>query len=177
MMIALGLLILRLVLGLIFMGHGSQKLFGAFGGHGLVGTRQIMENLGLRPTTFWATIAALGEFVGGLLLVLGLFMPLGALIVIGVMLTAIAKVHWRKGFWNSQGGYEFNLALTAMAVAPGFMGAGAWSLDAVFGFSAPEPLTFLIGLLVLVVLLLVTIPLAAAAEHRSGSLLHRPGHP
>jgi putative oxidoreductase len=107
MMIAVGLLLLHLVLGLIFLGHGSQKLFGLFGGKGLAGTTQMMNSLGLCPARWWALVAALGEFLGGLLLALGLLTRIGAPLIIGVMLVAIGKVHWSKGFWNSQGGIEF----------------------------------------------------------------------
>src|SRR5579859_2105539 len=112
MMIAIGLLLLRLTLGIIFCLHGAQKLFGVFGGYGLSATAQFMDQLGFHPAKWWATTAALAEFVGGLLLVLGLGMPLGALLIIAVMLVAISRVHWSKGFWNSQGGYEYNLVLT-----------------------------------------------------------------
>lgn len=137
MMIAVGLLLLHLVLGLIFLGHGSQKLFGLFGGKGLAGTTQMMNSLALRPAQWWALVGALGEFLGGLLLALGLLTPIGALLIIGVMLVAIGKVHWSKGFWNSQGGIEFPLTLMTMALALGLAGPGAYSLDAVFGINLP----------------------------------------
>lgn len=159
MMMALSLLLLRLVIGLIFVGHGAQKLFGIFGGHGLAGTTQFMSQLGLHPAKGWAIIAALAEFVGGLLLALGLFTPLASLFIIGVMLVAITRVHWNKGFWSSQGGYEYNVVLIALAVVLGLLGAGAYSLDAVFGFFVPEPQIFLYGLLALLILLAVAMVL------------------
>ena len=177
MMIASGLLLLRLVTGLIFVGHGVQKLFGLFGGHGLTGTSQMMTHLGLRPARWWAIVAALGEFIGGLLLAVGFITPVAALLVCGVMLVAIAKVHWSKGFWNSQGGYEYNLVLLAVAVAIGIMGAGQFSLDALFSLNFPEPQTFLIGALVLVVLLAVAIPVGRWIEQHAGTWSGRIRHP
>ncbi len=154
------------------MGHGSQKLFGLFGGKGLAGTTQMMQGLGLHPAEVWAVIAALGEFVGGLLLVAGLFTPVGALLIIGTMLVAIAKVHWNKGFWNAVGGIEFPLVLLAIAVVLGLTGAGAYSLDTIFSVNLSEPLTFVIGLLALVVLLLLAIPIGAWIEEHA-HVLHR----
>jgi putative oxidoreductase len=154
MMIAIGLLLLRLTLGLIFLLHGAQKLFGVFGGCGLAATTQFMNMLGLHPAKWWATIAAWGEFVGGLLL--------AALLVVAVMLVAIMKVHARKGFWNSQGGYEYNLVLSALATVLGLVGAGAFSLDAVFGLGVLSPNLFLLGL-PLLILLAVVVELPASA--------------
>jgi putative oxidoreductase len=162
MMIAIGLLLLRLTLGLIFLLHGAQKLFGVFGGHGLAGTTQFMSMLGLHPAKWWATIAAWGEFVGGLLLVLGLFTPLAALLIIAAMLVAIMKVHASKGFWNSQGGYEYNLVLSALATVLGLVGAGAFSLDAVLGLGGLSPTLFLLGLpLVILLAVVVQRPVSA----------------
>ena len=167
MMIAIGLLLLRLTLGLIFLLHGAQKLFGVFGGHGLAGTTQFMNMLGLHPAKWWATFAAWGEFVGGLLLVLGLFTPLAALLVLAVMLVAILKVHASKGFWNSQGGYEYNLVLSALATVLGLVGAGAFSLDALLGLSALSPNLFLLGLPLLILLgVLVHQPTSAWFQKR-----------
>jgi putative oxidoreductase len=157
---ATGLLLLRLTLGLIFMAHGSQKLFGLFGGRGLHGAQEMMSRLGLQPAPFWGLVVALGEFGGGLLVALGLLTPLAVLLPIGSMLVAIAKVHWSKGFWNGQGGFEFNLTLIMMAVVLGLLGPGTFSLDTLLNFVPPQPWTFVIGLVVLVVLLLILIPLS-----------------
>jgi putative oxidoreductase len=142
----LGLLVLRLVLGLTFMGHGGQKLFGWFSGPGLSGTISMMQRLGARPARLWALAAALAEFGGGLLLALGLFSPLGSLGVIAAMLVAIIQVHWSKGFWNTKGGIEFPLINMAVALALALTGSGSYSLDAVLGTSFPEPATLLVGL-------------------------------
>jgi putative oxidoreductase len=131
----LGLLVLRVVVGLLFMGHGAQKLFGMFGGHGLQGTAGFFEQgLGLRPGKLHASGAGAAEFFGGLLLALGLFTPFAAAALIGTMTVAIATVHWTKGVWSTEGGYEYNAVLMAVAFAVTAVGPGNWSLDHAFGF-------------------------------------------
>jgi putative oxidoreductase len=129
----LGLLVLRLVVGLLFMGHGAQKLWGMFGGHGLAGTGGFFEGLGLRPGRLHASLAGFAEFAGGLLLALGLLTPLAAAMLSAVMLMAISTVHASKGIWATEGGYEYNLVLLAAAFAVSATGAGRWSLDHVLG--------------------------------------------
>ena len=131
----LGLLVLRVVVGLLFVGHGAQKLFGLFGGHGLQGTAGFFEQgLGLRPGKLHATGAGAAEFFGGALLALGLFTPFAAAALIGTMAVAIATVHWSKGVWTTEGGYEYNAVLMAVAFAVTAVGPGNWSLDHQFGF-------------------------------------------
>ena len=125
----LALLILRVAIGAFFIGHGAQKLFGAFGGHGLAGTGRFFESLGMRPGRLHATGAGIAEFAGGLLLVLGLLTPLGAMMIIAVMAVAIMTVHAAKGPWVTDGGYEYNVVLIAGAFALAGAGAGEWSLD------------------------------------------------
>src|SRR5450756_3087774 len=117
MMTALGLLILRLGIGLIIAAHGAQKLFGVWGGPGMTKWAQSVQRLRIRPAQPWAWIAALSEFGGGLLLALGLLSPLGSLSVGGAMLVAIATVHLARGFWAAKGGYEFTLSLITGAAA------------------------------------------------------------
>jgi putative oxidoreductase len=129
----LGLLVLRVVVGALFMGHGAQKLWGVLGGHGLAGTAGFFEALGLRPGRLHATLAGVAEFAGGLLLALGLLTPLAAAVLTAVMLTAIRTVHVSKGLWATEGGYEYNLVLLAAVFALSAVGAGAWSLDHVLG--------------------------------------------
>ncbi len=129
-----GILALRLVLGLVFVGHGTQKAFGAFGGPGLDGAAGFMASLGLKPAKFWAAVAAYGELLGGLLVIFGLLTPLGALLIVASMAVAIAKVHGPKGFWIQNGGYEYNLVLLVAALALAATGAGSLSLDHVLGF-------------------------------------------
>jgi putative oxidoreductase len=126
----LALLVLRVVVGAFFIGHGSQKLFGSFGGHGLAGTSQFMESLGMKPGRLQATAAGLGEFLGGLLLVLGLFTPIGAAMIIGVMTVAILTVHAKNGPWVTNSGWEYNAVLIAVCFAIAGVGAGDYSLDA-----------------------------------------------
>ena len=130
---ALGLLLLRAVFGLTLAAHGAQKLFGSFGGGGPPGTTKFFRSLGFRTPLLMALLAGLGEFVGGLLFAFGLLTPMAALILVVVMLNAIATVHWKKGFFNSAGGYEFNVAIIATAVAITAIGPGRYSLDDVFG--------------------------------------------
>lgn len=186
LMTSVGLLILRLALALIFLGHGAQKLFGLFGGPGLEGTRQLMRHLGVRPAAWWGTILAVTECLAGLLIALGLLTPIGAALIVMVMAVAIAKVHWRKGFWNSQGGYEFNLILAALALVLGIMGAGTFSVDAVlasvFGVRLADAPTFLVAVIVVAAVYLVMTVLGGMLEERreTGSLLPRHarrGHP
>src|SRR3954471_9551968 len=131
----LALFALRLVVGGLFAAHGAQKLFGSLGGHGLAGTGQFFEQLGLRPGRRHATAAGLGEFGGGLLLVLGLFTPLGAAAIIGVMTVAILTVHGAKGWQNTEGGYEYNVVLAVVAFALASAGPGGWSLDHALGLN------------------------------------------
>ena len=131
----IGLLVLRAVLGLIFMAHGSQKTFGWFGGPGPKGTAGFVGGMGFKPAWFWAALVAYGEFLGGVSVLLGLATPLGALLIVSSMTVAIAKVHWTKGFWLANGGYEFNLILIAAAVAVALVGPGSWSLDHVWGIA------------------------------------------
>ncbi len=131
----LGLLILRLVVGLLFAGHGAQKLFGIWGGHGLKATAGFFEQIGLKPGRFHAAAAGAMEFGGGLLLALGLFTPFASAILIAVMTAAVITVHFAKGIWSTNGGYEYNLVLAAASFALAAIGAGAWSLDHAFSFS------------------------------------------
>jgi putative oxidoreductase len=125
----LGLLILRVVVGLLFVGHGAQKLFGIWGGHGLQGTAGFFEAIGLKPGRFHATAAGLMEFAGGALLALGFLTPFAAAALIAVMAAAVISVHFTKGLWATEGGYEYNLVLASAAFALSAIGAGSWSLD------------------------------------------------
>jgi putative oxidoreductase len=127
------LLVLRVVVGGLFAGHGSQKLFGWFGGHGPKGTAAFFESVGLRPGLPFALLAGTAELVGGLLLGFGLFVPVAAFLLIGVMATATAAVHWKNGLWISSGGFEYPLVLATVAFTVAAIGAGTISLDDVFG--------------------------------------------
>jgi len=129
----LALLILRVVVGVLFVGHGAQKLFGAFGGNGLEGTGGMFEHLGLKPGKVHAFNAGAAEFFGGALLALGLLTPIAAVLLIGTMTVAIATVHAAKGPWVTNGGYEYNAVLIAVAATLAGVGPGEWSLDNAFG--------------------------------------------
>jgi putative oxidoreductase len=132
---SVGLLILRLVVGLILAAHGAQKLFGWFGGYGLAGTGQFLEQLGFRPGRLHAAQAGLAEVLGGLFLAAGLLTPVAAAAVVAVMLVAAVSVHLEKGFFAHTGGYEYTLLLGAAALALAFTGPGAISLDEALGLS------------------------------------------
>lgn len=127
----IGITILRVVLGITFMMHGAQKVFGAFGGGGLEGTAKFMTSLGLEPGYLMAVLAGFGEFGGGLLLVVGLFSRFGAFLTAIISLVAMLSVHISKGFFMSGGGYEFTLVLLAASLAVLIEGAGKFSLDRV----------------------------------------------
>jgi putative oxidoreductase len=129
----LALLVLRLVIGLTFAAHGAQKLFGAFGGHGMEGTAGFFEQIGLRPGKLHAWAAGSAEFFGGLAIALGLVTPVAAAALIAVMTAAVITVHVKNGFFATNQGYEFNLALAAALFALAGIGAGGWSLDNAFG--------------------------------------------
>ena len=125
----LGLLVIRVVVGALFAAHGAQKLFGIFGGHGLKGTAGFFEGIGLKPGMVHASFAGLLEFGGGILLALGLVTPFASAALIAVMTAAVITVHAPKGVWVTNGGYEYNLVLGAVAFALAGTGAGTWSLD------------------------------------------------
>jgi putative oxidoreductase len=129
----IALLVLRVIVGGLFAGHGSQKVFGWFGGHGPKGTASFFDGIGLAPALPLALLAGAAELVGGLLFAFGLFVPVAALLLIGVMTTAIASVHWKKGLWVSAGGAEYPLVLSAVAFAVAAIGPGSISLDHALG--------------------------------------------
>jgi len=164
--LSLGLLILRLGVGLTIAAHGAQKLFGWFEGSGLTRLKQGFEKQGFKPVWLWVWLVILGEVGGGVSIVLGFLTPLGAAGVFGAMLMAIFKSHWKNGFWNSKRGLEFPLALLTMAVAIGLTGPGSYSLDALFGLALPETLLLIVlavaAVLVDVVGLIISRPAAIA---------------
>ncbi|MDO3680120.1 DoxX family protein [Paenibacillus ehimensis] len=129
-MLALGLLLIRLVVGLLFIGHGAQKLFGWFGGYGPKGTGGWMESVGIKPGVVMAVLAGLMELLGGVLFAAGLLTPLAAALIAAAMLGAIVKVHGPNGLWSTANGYEYPLVLLVIAIGVALTGAGAYSLDA-----------------------------------------------
>lgn len=165
------LFILRLATGSLLAGHGAQKLFGWFGGRGLRATSEWFATMGFRPAVFWAVLAGVLELGGGLLFALGLFSPLGTLMIAASMLTAIAKVHWPK-VWATTGGFELPLMNLVVVIAVALEGGpGAISLDNVFGIALPLS-AFRIGGLVVILgwlLALFTSTLTAVGESPSTS--------
>ncbi|KQO01154.1 DoxX family protein [Paenibacillus algorifonticola] len=129
-MLDTGLLIIRVVLGLLMVGHGAQKLFGWFGGYGLKGTGGWLDSIGVKPGVLMALAAGLSEAVGGLLFAAGLWTWVGAVLLIIPMIMAIVKVHGANGLWSTQNGYEYNLVLIAVFVGVALTGAGELSIDA-----------------------------------------------
>lgn len=136
----LGLLVLRLAVGVVFAAHGAQKAFGWWDGPGWNGWNAVMERIGFRPTQPWAAISIAAELGGGLLLILGLLTPLAATLVVGQLVVIIIKSHWKNGFWNRANGYEFPLALLGGAIAIGLVGPGSVSLDGLGGLAANDGL-------------------------------------
>jgi len=123
----------RATIGLLFVGHGSQKLFGWFGGGGPEETGQFFEQIGIRPGRWHALSAGAAEAGGGLLFALGAATPLAAAALSTVMITAIKTVHWEKGVWSTGGGYEYNLVLLVTVVGLTENGPGTWSVDGAAG--------------------------------------------
>jgi putative oxidoreductase len=128
-----GLLLLRIVVGALLIGHGTQKLFGWFGGHGLTGVGGWFHSLGFRPGKLMAVVAGLGETVGGALLLLGLLTPLAAAIIVGTLVVA-ASTHLPK-VWNTDGGLELPLTMATVGAMYGFTGPGRYSLDHALGLN------------------------------------------
>jgi putative oxidoreductase len=133
--VTLGLLILRVVMGLTLAAHGSQKLFGWFEGPGRAGTTGMFTKLGFRRPAAMALLAGSAEFFGGLLFAAGLLTPFAAIALIVVMLNAVIIVHWQNGFFATAGGYEYNLAIIAIATAVSAMGPGSDSIDNALGIA------------------------------------------
>ncbi|PZR57341.1 MAG: oxidoreductase [Candidatus Meridianibacter frigidus] len=132
---ALGLLLVRLIIGLGIAIHGSQKLFGWFGGYGITGTGGFMESLGFRPGHIFAMAAGFGEFVGGILTLLGFLGPVGPALIIATMLVAIFTVHIKNGFLAEHKGFEMPLLYIAGALAAAFTPGNTLSLDSAMGIA------------------------------------------
>jgi putative oxidoreductase len=130
---AFGLLLIRVAFGLALGAHGAQKLFGAFGGHGLAGTGGFFETLGFRPGRPLAILAGAGELGGCFGLALGLLTPLASAVLLASMLVAVVGVHLEKGFFAQEGGYELPLLVAAAAAGLAFTGPGEVSVDAALG--------------------------------------------
>ncbi|HYB94769.1 MAG TPA: DoxX family protein [Vicinamibacterales bacterium] len=134
-----GLLLARLVFGLLMAGHGAQKVFGWFGGYGLAGTGGFFESLGFKPGRWFAAAAGGTELVAGLLLAAGLLGPLGPALILAVMIVAMATVHWAHGLFADKNGIEVPLLYATAATAIALSGHGAYSADALLGLSWSAP--------------------------------------
>jgi putative oxidoreductase len=128
-----GLLLARLILGVLMVAHGGQKLFGWLGGYGLDGTAGFFESLGFRPGRLFVITASLSEMASGILIALGLFGPVGPALLLSVMIVAAVSVHWTHGLFASTNGIEVPLLYAAGAVALALTGPGPFSLDAALG--------------------------------------------
>ncbi|HTT27034.1 MAG TPA: DoxX family protein [Solirubrobacteraceae bacterium] len=142
----IGRLLLRITVGSLFFGHGTQKLFGLFGGHGLDATANMFESLGMRPGRRNAIAAGVAEAGGGAALAAGFATPLAAATLTSVMLTAINRVHLKNGPWVTNGGYEYNAVLIAAVIALAEVGPGDLSLDHALGTERSGPAWALLAL-------------------------------
>jgi putative oxidoreductase len=143
---SIGILLLRLVIGLVMAAHGTQKLFGWFGGYGLRGTGSFLEQLGFRPGTAFAAAASISEVVSGILVAIGFLGPIGPALIISVMLVAAVTVHWEHGLFAGKNGIEVPLLYAAAAFALALTGYGQYSLDAVFAYAGrwSSPFTWIV---------------------------------
>lgn len=130
-----GLLVIRVVFGALMAAHGSQKLFGWFGGYGLAGTGRFLEQLGFRPGRLFAALAGVTETFSGLLFAIGFLEPLAAMGIISVTIVAIGSVHWGNGLFAATNGVEVPLLYSTAAAAVALTGPGAYSVDAIVGLA------------------------------------------
>ncbi len=163
-----GILVLRIVTGLILAGHGSKKLFGWFGGKGIASHAEFMDTIGAHPPQAWAYVNAIAELAGGLCFAAGLITPIASAALLGSMVIAIVRVHWRKGVWNSGGGFEYPLVLATVAFVIGLTGPGDLSLDAALNLWMPEPITYTLILVTMIIIVVgVIVSSSSLLRHRS----------
>ena len=139
--VSFGLLVLRVVVGLIMAAHGAQKLLGWFGGYGLRGTGEFFVQLGFQPGPAFAAAASISEIISGLLVTLGFLGPIGPALMISVMIVAAMTVHWEHGLFAANYGIELPLLYGAAAFALALTGFGQYSLDTLLGIAGHLPLT------------------------------------
>ncbi|MFN2611130.1 MAG: DoxX family protein [Actinomycetota bacterium] len=143
-----GVLVIRLAVGLIIAAHGTQKLFGWFDGPGIGGTAGMLESMGFTPARPFAILTGTSEMMGGLALASGFFTPLAVAMIVGTMTVAIVKVHLPKGFFNAKGGFEFPLLIALGALGVGLSGPGFDSIDRLIGVALPYPTAGILALIV-----------------------------
>ncbi|HET9773246.1 MAG TPA: DoxX family protein [Acidimicrobiia bacterium] len=165
-----GLLVLRVVVGLLLVGHGTRKLFAWFGGGGLAGTAWYFRSVGYRRPRLMARLAGSVEVVAGGAIALGFLTPLGAAAVIGTMLNAAVAVHRRNGLWAVDNGYEYPLMIAAAAATLAFTGAGAASVDAHLGVGDPSVESGLLAVALGLAAGAVVLVSRATAQARAGLL-------
>lgn len=164
----LGLLLVRLVVGLTFAAHGAQKAFGWWAGPGWVGWQNAIGRMGFRPVGLFAGLSIGAELVGGLFLALGAFTPLAAAVLAAQSTVIIVKVHAPNGFWNKASGIEFPLTLGVAALALGLTGPGAVSFDAVEGFEVTDSVRLVLAIAGVVCgVIALAVPAAAASSSDS----------
>lgn len=123
-----GILVLRLGIGIMFVAHGLQMAFGLFGGPGVKGFSGMLSSLGFFPAIFWSYLASYTVLVGGFLLILGVQTRLAAALLLIFILTAAIKVHLSKGFFLSNGGFEYTFVIAATCLALILLGSGKFSI-------------------------------------------------
>jgi putative oxidoreductase len=169
MTLSLALLITRIAVGGLLIAHGSQKLFGWFGGRGFNASINMLQSKGFKPAQLWALLGAGGEFGGGVLVVLGFLTPLGTVAIIAAMMMAITKFH-RGDKLIGPGGYEYPLLLLLISLAIGLAGPGNISLDALLHINPPVALVFLPLLIIAIIIDIIGLVISnhqAPAEQRA----------
>lgn len=166
-----GLLVLRIAFGISIAGHGSQKLFGWFAGHGLKGTAQTFEGFGFQPGLPFAAAAAVSEFAGGILMALGLFTPFGCAAVVAAMLVAMLSVHLKNKFFAMANGMEFPFLYAAASVSLALTGPGAYSFDAAMGLAFVND-AYIVGGILLLSVLGAAVTLALRKQTPQASTAH-----
>jgi putative oxidoreductase len=139
--VSIGLLLLRVVVGLIMAAHGAQKLLGWFGGYGLRGTGEFFVQLGFQPGPAFAAAASISEIISGLLVTFGFLGPIGPALMISVMIVAAMTVHWDHGLFAANNGIELPLLYGIAALGLALTGFGQYSLDNWLGIAGHLPLT------------------------------------
>lgn len=166
-----GILLLRVAVGLTLTAHGAQKLFGWFNGPGRDGFAGYLETLGFRRARTFSWIGGLAEFLGGLLLAVGFMTPLAAAAIIGVMVAAAVAVHWTNGFFNSDGGFELPLLLATAAASITIAGPGAYAVDTALALPITSPMWAAAGILAGVVAATAVLALRHLDRRRSGGAI------